>query len=161
MQEHRDKAFKFTEFSRKQKLSQVNRKHRVVDMQFQPGDFVLLSRAGTKSIRKKTKLEWGGPFQVTEVHSNNVYTIQEMTTDKEMKVHASRLWFYESDGYVPKDSMKLIFDTQWKTLDVEELKELKLEDNQILILTSWLGLEEIEDSWEPLESLSSPIPNTV
>jgi len=161
MQQHRERAFKFTEFSRKAKLSQVNRKFKVVDMQFQEGDFVLLSRAGTKFIRQKTKLEWGGPFQIVEIHSNNVYTIQEMTSDKQMKVHASRLWFYENDGYIPKDSMKLIFDTQWKTLDVEELKDLKIEHNQIVLLTSWLGLEEVEDSWEPLESLYDTIPNTV
>ena len=57
--------------------------------------------------------------------------------------------------------MKLIFDTQWKTLEIEEIKDLRIEDNQLQLLVAWVGLEDFEDSWEPLDSTYASVPNTV
>ena len=161
LKEYRERAFKFTELARTLKLKSRNAKYNAIDVQFQVGDFVLLSRYGTKAIRKKTKLEWGGPFQIKEIHSSNVYTIQELTSEKTMKVHASRLWFYEPSGFVPTKAMKLLFDTQWKTLEVDHILELRIKSNQFLLHISWIGLEEIENSWEPLHVIYQTIPNTV
>jgi len=48
------------------------------------------------------------------------------------------------------------YDTD--TWEIEELKSVKFEEGEFFILTAWKGFNEIEDSWEPIESLYQQVP---
>ena len=90
MRKKREQVYQFV-LGQRLNRSQTNRVH---TLQYQPGKYVLVSKANTKKEREKTKLIWTGPYIVKEIISNNVYKVESLL-GKEKVHHASYLWFYE------------------------------------------------------------------
>eukprot|EP00924_Labyrinthula_sp_SR-Ha-C_P009054 snap_masked-scaffold_2-processed-gene-11.4-mRNA-1 protein AED:0.14 eAED:0.14 QI:0/-1/0/1/-1/1/1/0/1364 len=81
-------------------------------LQYQVGEWCLISTAKTPRETNKIKLEWSGPVLIQEVLSNNVYRVR-LLNGMTLTVHASRLYFYEPSGYVPDDALRKIFVNNW------------------------------------------------
>ncbi|ETO99797.1 hypothetical protein F441_22779, partial [Phytophthora nicotianae CJ01A1] len=102
---------------------------------FSVGDFVLRSRVDQK-YQDKLLVTWIGPYQIVRA---DYYADKSYQVTEEVREHVA------SQGIV---------------LAVDELKEHRWcpTKNGYDILVSWKGLEPIEDSWEPLQSLWKDIP---
>ena len=87
-------------------------------LQYQPSEYLLVSKAKTKKVREMTKPLWTGPYIVKEIISNNVYKVESLL-GKEKVYQASYLWFYESSGYGPDEGMKHVFLQDEGELEVE------------------------------------------
>ncbi|ETO62785.1 hypothetical protein F444_19374 [Phytophthora nicotianae P1976] len=125
---------------------------------FSIGDFVLRSRVDQK-YQDKLLVTWIGPYQIVraDVHS---FVIRHLITGVETDVHASRLKYYADKSYQVTEEVREHVASQGIVLAVDELKEHRWcpTKNGYDILVSWKGLEPIEDSWEPLQSLWKDIP---
>ena len=134
--------------------------HRIKTMQYQEGDFVMLSKANTKREREKVKPVWYGPFQVTEVISNNVYRVESLL-GQEKVCHASFMWFYEPKGYEPTEEVRNIFLQDGGELEIEKIEKWKIIQGEAKFLVKWLGFEDGQNTWETLDHLLEQVPELV
>ncbi|KAK1943264.1 hypothetical protein P3T76_004660 [Phytophthora citrophthora] len=120
---------------------------------FSLGDFVLRSRVDQKHQDKLLV------YQIVraDVHS---FVVRHLITGAETDVHASRLKYYADKSYQVTEEVLEHVASQGIVLAVDELKEHRwcTAKKGCEILVSWRGLEPIEDSWEPLQSLGKDIP---
>ena len=72
MRKKREQVYQFV-LGQRLNRRQANRVH---TLQYQPGEYVLVSKANTKKEREKTKPMWTGPYIVKEIISNNVYRVE-------------------------------------------------------------------------------------
>ena len=79
---------------RRSQKKQAERKH-VEDIQFEIGDWVLVSRATRK--QHKLQLQWIGPYQIVDIRNRFVYRVRSIINDQELDVHAARIQLF-SDG---------------------------------------------------------------
>ncbi|ETN08089.1 hypothetical protein PPTG_11957 [Phytophthora nicotianae INRA-310] len=125
---------------------------------FSVGDFVLRSRVDQKH-QDKLLVTWIGPYQIVkaDVHS---FVVRHLATGAESDVHASRLKYYADKDFEVTEEVIEHVASQGIVLAVAELKENRWcavkRDYELLVL--WKGLDPIEDSWEPLQSLWKEIP---
>ena len=107
----RDKVYRFVLTNRVTQRQQ-NRLH---TLQYQEGDYVMVSNANTKRERNKTKPKWTGPYEVVRVVSNNVYEVESLLGKRKV-LHASFMWFYVPEGYLPTEAMRNTFrgSSKWK-----------------------------------------------
>ena len=145
------KKYEYIELTRSKARSRANRTRKYV-LQFEPGDWVLVSTVGTLRDLDKTRLKWSGPQLVTRVISMDVYEVQNLNGHK-MIVHASRLWYYDNSSFRPTPEMTSVFNHDFSKYMVKQFHNHKEQDSETWLLTEWLGFERIHDSWEPLSNL--------
>jgi hypothetical protein len=125
---------------------------------FSVGDYVLRSRVDEKH-KDKLLVSWIGPYVVVRADKNS-FRVKSLTNGKELSVHASRLKFYADNELNVTDELIQHVSSQGTVLDVDELKghawNARTRDYDLQV--AWVGLEEIEDSWEPLKALMKDIP---
>jgi hypothetical protein len=68
-----NRTYDYVSYLRDQKRLSANKTREPYFLQFQQGDWVLISRYNTPRERDKIKLVWNGPFQIIEILSTNVY----------------------------------------------------------------------------------------
>jgi hypothetical protein len=144
---------------RDQARKQRSKKYGVEMAQFEVGDYALYMNVWATK-RDKLSVTWCGPAIISGVVSDWIFKVTNMVTGDEREVHASRLRFfdaslvdmstdmkahvaYNSEGHIIEDFWQVVKDPQ--TLEWE-------------VLVSWRGLERIEDSWEPVESIIQDVP---
>eukprot|EP00924_Labyrinthula_sp_SR-Ha-C_P014563 augustus_masked-scaffold_34-processed-gene-1.7-mRNA-1 protein AED:1.00 eAED:1.00 QI:0/0/0/0/1/1/12/0/2109 len=124
LEEYEKKVAKYVEF---QKMLNNRRKKTAVDpalLQYNVGDWCLLSSKGTLKDRDKLAHEWSGPVQIMETVSKNVYKIKA-SDGKAMEVHGSGLYFYEPSGFVPSEALRNVHVGNFKHLEVAEFGDVK------------------------------------
>ncbi|GAB9472090.1 hypothetical protein Gpo141_00009281 [Globisporangium polare] len=79
---------------------------------------------------------------------------------KELNVHPSRLKFYADESLNVTEELLEQVTAQDRVMSVEGVIQHK--DNVEIcayeVLVRWKGLEEIEDSWEPLSTIAEEVP---
>ncbi|POM66562.1 Hypothetical protein PHPALM_17559 [Phytophthora palmivora] len=122
------------------------------DRFFIVGDFVLWSRIDQRLPNHKLLGQWVGPFKVIEVYLT--------LTGRVYDVHGSRLKFYADAALNTTEEIMELVSSQCMLLGVDKFIEHRY--NQELgrweLLVSWLGLQAIENSWEPLSTLLQDVP---
>ena len=154
-----EKNYEYIDLTRS-RLRQHHNKSRAYTLQFSPGEWVLVSYHNTAHDKDKTRLKWVGPQLVTEVHSPDVYTVQNLL-GKESKIHASRMWFYEGPDYCPDESMKHVFTRDYMELILNKILDHRLVGGKSELLIDWLGLEASDQSWEPALSIAETHSETI
>ncbi|OWY95267.1 hypothetical protein PHMEG_00034773 [Phytophthora megakarya] len=93
----------------------------------------------------------------------NKLMVTHLVTGNEQDVHASRLIFYADGDLEMTDELLEHVSAQGIILKVEKLikHRLNMQSKVFELLISWCGLESIEDSWEPLQSLAEDIPTLI
>ncbi|KAE9276605.1 hypothetical protein PR003_g29016 [Phytophthora rubi] len=141
----------------KQRLLNKKRQRGENLVNFAVGDYVLRSRIDEKK-GSKLLVTWVGPYRVVRADPYS-FCIQHLVTGAEMDVHASRLKFYADDSLEVNEELLEHISAQGIILAVEKLKAHRwnpdIDDYEILV--QWKGLEEIEDSYEPLTSLAKDV----
>eukprot|EP00924_Labyrinthula_sp_SR-Ha-C_P013280 snap_masked-scaffold_45-processed-gene-1.26-mRNA-1 protein AED:0.46 eAED:0.46 QI:0/-1/0/1/-1/1/1/0/744 len=122
-------------------------------LQFSAGDYVLMSKEGRKSSQDKMRLNWTGPFQVTEVVSSNVYRVESLT-GKSYLAHTSRLGFYSNRKPANYFKLRGFFQQNFETLEVDKILDIALKTFRKIpeyhVKIHWLGFEEEKASWHLL-----------
>ncbi|OWY94441.1 hypothetical protein PHMEG_00035828 [Phytophthora megakarya] len=129
---------------------------------FDVGDFVLWSRVDQRLPTNKLLGQWVGPFKVIEAKQHS-FLIKHLITGREYDVHASRLRFYCDEDLNQSAELLELVSSQGIMLGVEAIRDHRY--NRVLsrweLLVSWVGLQAIEDSWEPLVTLLQDVPTKV
>ena len=96
---------------------------------------------------------WQGPFRVVDIIGNNIYEIADVFGNKNT-VHASRLWFYNTAEYYPKEYAEKLFWQHWVGLDIREITDVGQDDNgNLFVKVSFLGFPDDEPTECTLEQV--------
>eukprot|EP00924_Labyrinthula_sp_SR-Ha-C_P015661 snap_masked-scaffold_4-processed-gene-6.9-mRNA-1 protein AED:0.43 eAED:0.43 QI:0/0/0/0.5/1/1/2/0/567 len=71
------------------------------------------------------------------------------------------MWFYEPGGYSPKPEVLDHFKRDQGALAVEAIEDARLTPNGLQVLVKWLGFQENDSSWEPVEIIHEDVPDVL
>ncbi|GMF31526.1 unnamed protein product [Phytophthora fragariaefolia] len=141
----------------KQRLLNKKRERGENLVNFTVGDYVLRSRVDAKH-GNKLQVTWIGPYRVVRADAHS-FRVQHLVAGDELGVHASRLKMYADSSLNVTDELLEHVSAQGILLAVDELLEHRwnndIHDYEIRV--SWKGLQQIEDSYEPLRSVAKEI----
>ena len=129
---------------------------------FEVGDFVLIAKREFRG-GEKLSLRWRGPYRVVSTLSEHLYDVEDLLTKAVSSIHSSRLRFYHDASLEVSADLHEHLSHQNQGYEVRALQQLAFnaEDKIFLVLVSWKGFEEADDTWEPLLSLHEDIPQEV
>jgi transposase InsO family protein len=127
---------------------------------FSVGDYVLWPRIDSRLSVNKLLARWVGPFVAVETRPHS-FVIRHLVTKAQYEVHGSRLKFYSDASLDVNEELLAHVGNQWMVLVVERLKGHRKERDGWQLLVSWQGLQDEEDSWEPLRAMNEDIPARV
>jgi transposase InsO family protein len=142
-----------------QALRYRNRYHHEQPVNFSVGDYVLRSRVDEKLYCNKLLVTWVGPYRVVS-SAEYYFTVEHLVTGKCLKVHPSRLKLYADNALNVTTELLEHVASQGTMLAVEALSghRFNTEMKAYEIQVKWQGLEDIEDSWEPLATIKEDVP---
>ena len=122
-------------------------------IQFRPGDWVLYSTISRPNRINKLQPVWVGPYRVIDVPGKNVYLIQDVF-GKQYTVHASRLWFYNTEHYVPREYVQKIYRQHWTGLELDHIHSVGQDNNgNIEVKVIWYGFPDEDPEALPLQNV--------
>ncbi|KAG3090539.1 hypothetical protein PI125_g17673 [Phytophthora idaei] len=136
--------------------------HKGISINFNVGDFVLWSRIDQRPPHHKLLGQWVGPFKVVTALPHT-FEIEHLVTGRKYEVHPSRLNFYaDAELHTNAELLELV-SSQGMVLGVDRVVDHRFNQdfNRWELLVSWLGLQAIENSWEPLAILLQDVPAKV
>ncbi|POM76542.1 Hypothetical protein PHPALM_6209 [Phytophthora palmivora] len=141
----------------KQRLLNKKRERGENLVNFTVGDFVLRSRVDEKH-GNKLQVAWTCPYLVIRGDAHS-FRIQQLVTSDELDVHASRLKMYADSSLDVTDELLEHVSSQGIVLAINKLNEHQWNDDikDYEIRVSWKGHHQIEDSYEPFQSLAKEI----
>ncbi|POM77632.1 Chromodomain containing hypothetical protein [Phytophthora palmivora] len=144
---------------KKQDRRYRDRPHFKQDVNFSVGDYVLRSRVDEKLHANKLRIMWVGPYRVI-ASTDYYFTVEHLVNGSTMDVHPSRLKFYADNSLDVSDELLDHIASQGTLLAVEAIVEHRLNSDMKAheVKVKWLGLETIEDSWEPLKTIGEDVP---
>eukprot|EP00924_Labyrinthula_sp_SR-Ha-C_P007286 maker-scaffold_8-snap-gene-14.16-mRNA-1 protein AED:0.72 eAED:0.73 QI:0/0/0/0.5/1/1/2/0/1054 len=162
LDDYEGKIAKYVEF---QKVLNNRRKRTAVDpalLQYNEGDWCLVSSKGTPRERDKLALEWSGPAQIVEVVSKNVYKVKTLD-GKTTEVHGSRLYFYEPSGFVPAEALRKIYVGNFKHLEVAGFGDVRYDPRltEYVVEVKWRGFRDEDNTWEPIQTMYGDVRNVL
>jgi len=141
------------------KQTMLNKKKERGDalVNFSVGDYVLRSRVDEKHMNKLL-VTWVGPYVVTEAYPRS-FKVKHLVSGQEIEVHSSRLKFFADSSLEVTEQLLEHISSQGIILDVNAIRAHRWspvrKDDEVLI--NWRGLEPIEDSWEPFDSIAKDV----
>ncbi|KAE9351508.1 hypothetical protein PR003_g4855 [Phytophthora rubi] len=128
---------------------------------FSVGDFVLVAMV-TQHANKLT-IDWQGPNRIVRAISDWVFEVESLNPPQGTTTHhVSRLRFYaEASRGVTEDLLQYALHSQGGHL-VEAFRGVRFNEaaRRWEVEVKWLGIEAIENTWEPLFSAASGRPST-
>ena len=119
---------------------------------FDVGDFVLIARVKKPGKDRKLMAVWHGPYRITKVISDHLYVVQNLLTGGCMKSHSARMQFYKDSSLRITEELKNTMHYQG-TFGVECIDGLKKVKDGYEVHVKWEGFEDVEKTWEPLETI--------
>ncbi|KAH9092351.1 hypothetical protein LEN26_018494 [Aphanomyces euteiches] len=139
-----------------------NKKHQIQDIRLSVGDYVLVGKV-TQSFAAKLQVQWLGPRRIVDTLSDWIYHVEDLRDKTRTIHHASRLkLFAAADLNVTQDLLDHIAYVEGGHL-VERFIDCRFDrpKKSWVILVQWFGLDELENSWEPVENLLEDVPAQV
>ena len=155
-----EKVFNIKDRLREQRNRSFKNRLKLEDIQYGPGEFVLMSVSGVMKGRNKLKLTWIGPYVIKETQGHNLYILSD-PFGKEIEAHASRLRFYNGKDMEFSEYVKHQYLLNRGKFYLKKVNDIRFFNGKYECLCSWYGLEEFEDSWEDLEETFSTAPDPV
>ena len=142
----------------KQQAANRKRAYKGNTANFEVGDYVLRSRVDDK-VSNKLWCTWTGPHRIIRADEHS-FRIQHLVTEDEVDVHPSRLKYYADDQLNVTQELIEHVSAQGTLLTVQELKQhhWNADIGDYPVLVALKGLQEIDDSLEPLKDLAKSIP---
>jgi hypothetical protein len=148
------------EKKRKKRQSNLKSQRSVTDVNFDVGDYVLVS-TGLRTPAGKLSPTWSGPFVVVKVISDWIFKVRHLLTTMEQDVHSRRIRFYEDSSLGITEDIKDFIQDSTQSYEIEGLSELRNSDDGLEVLVSWRGFEPHERTWENLDQISAAAPKMV
>ena len=160
LEEEREKTYRYVKEQHDQDNQRTASRYH---LQFQEGDWVLLSKAVTIRGERKDKPTWVGPYQVVEARAHNIYRIARVDGGRTYIVHSSFLWFYEPNGFTPPPELVEVFLQDYGELEVEKILDCRYTGGveTCKLLVHWSGFPDSSDSWEPFLHIIKYVPDVV
>ena len=155
-----EKVFDIKDRIREQQNRSMKTRFKIEEVQFAPGDFVLMSVAGVLKGRNKLKLNWIGPYIVKKVEGHTLYLLTD-PLGKDVEAHSSRIRFYDGESLEFSEVVKHQFVLNRGKFYLKEVTKVRFRNRKYEIKCKWHGLEEYEDSWEDLESIFETAPDPI
>ena len=111
----------------------------------------------------KLTIQWLGPRRIIEALSDWVYLVEDLRDRRRTIHHISRLkLFATADLLVTQDLLDHVAYVEGGHI-VEALIDCKYnrQAKEWNILVKWMGIDEIENTWEPLSTLLEDVPAIV
>eukprot|EP00644_Phytophthora_capsici_P010649 jgi/Phyca11/104084/e_gw1.9.846.1 len=136
--------------------------HKGTLVNFDVGDFVLWSRIDQRLPHHKLLAQWVGPFKVVAA-GPYTFEIEHLVTGRKYEVHPSRLKFYADAELNTTTELLELVSSQGMLLGVDRFIDHRFNQafNRWELLVSWLGLQAVENSWEPLDILLQDVTTKV
>ena len=149
--------------------SETSKKQRTVKQQkklrktpnFGVGDYVLVGvPEPAKMTGRKLFLKWRGPYRITETANNYVFEAENIVDHSKRWVHGDRIRLYSDEKLEVTEEIKKQFSHDNECYQVEKFHACKVnpQNGQLEVLVQWRGLEEDDNSWEPLKNLFEDVP---
>ncbi|GMF41238.1 unnamed protein product [Phytophthora lilii] len=107
-------------------------------------------------------VRWVGPFRVVEARQH-AFVVEHLITKGKIEVHGSRLKFYSDASLEVTAELKEHVASQGIVLGVWAIvghrKHPVTDEWEVQV--AWVGLEDIENSWEPLRTIYADVPARV
>lgn len=123
---------------------------------FREGDYVLVAREHFHE-GEKLCLRWRGPRRVTSCLNDYSFQVEDLRNGELQEVHGTRLKFY-TDESLDADAILSHVLASETGMPVSRLLRLIEQDNQLFVLVRWKGLENSEDTLEPLLRVYEDVP---
>ena len=147
---------------RKAERDRRNKKTGVRQVYLTKGDYVLVGRVGNTKPGK-LQITWLGPRRIVEVLSDWVFVVEDLRDGSRSTHHASRMKHYAAAAAdVTQDLLDHVAYVEGGHL-VEELRDCRFNrtTKRWDILVKWMGLDELETSWEPASDIAEDVPALV
>lgn len=138
-----------------------NAKTNVQEVNFEIGEYVLVSKLRSNS-KKKLGVQWQGPYQVVGTVNSFVSIVRNLITHKDLEVHNSRLKFYsDADFMVTEQLLKTVENNAPHYETITKMLKLRFNDskNRYEVQCKWRGFAHEEPGWEPLQILFEDVPD--
>lgn len=129
---------------------------------FSEGDYVLWSRVKSCIHGRNLMVRWIGPYQIVTARPYS-FMIKHLITGMDHEVHALRLKFYMDSSLEVTSEITEHVTAQGIVLAVCDIvgRRLNTTTNEWELLVAWVGLQDIENSWEPFAVILQDIPARV
>ena len=147
---------------RDKERSRKNKAQLRKELRLAVGDYVLVGRVH-QTFAPKLQVQWMGPRRIVEAVSDWVFVTEDLRCVTRTTQHASRLkMFAASDLMVTQNLIDHISYVEGGYL-VEALVDCKFDraTKQWFVLVKWVGIDELENSWEPLIVMLEDVPKLV
>ena len=107
----------------------------------------------------KLKAKWTGPFQIIDVLTPFTFKVQSIHEENPVvkTVHCQRMRFYAKDIEISEELLNFVSQEK-EAYQVSHFKGLRSNGSSYDVHVHWLGFEDNEDSWEPVEKLYEDVP---
>eukprot|EP00924_Labyrinthula_sp_SR-Ha-C_P015340 snap_masked-scaffold_87-processed-gene-0.0-mRNA-1 protein AED:0.48 eAED:0.48 QI:0/-1/0/1/-1/1/1/0/1690 len=162
IENRRTKIFPIIVEDRRRKREYVNRKFKSSQVQFAPGDFVLMSNIGTQRAQGKLHLRWLGPYIVTDILGTTTYRVKSID-GKNYVAHAQRISLYEAQptDFRISDQVKAAFYYNQGVYEVHKLLDIRKSLGGFEALVWWKGFPRKDANWQDLQLLFEDVPRVV
>ena len=123
---------------------------------FENGDYVLVARSDFHA-GEKLCLRWRGPRRVKKALSNYVYQVEDLRNGQLDDVHASRLKLFRDSEIDEVAIMSHVLQSETGML-VSRLMALEEHSDSLFVRIRWKGLENTEDTLEPIARVHEDVP---
>ena len=154
------KVYKLIEKERQRNREKVNRKIKAGNIQYQPGEYVLVSSKGVTRRKNKLKLNWTGPWVIVGIPGDNVYDVRDPLGNQK-SVHAARVRYYDGKNFKMSEEVKKVYTFNRGVFEVDKIIGLRANGHDYEMLVFWKGFEISDSTWENVKDLYTDIPTRV
>ena len=138
----------------------ANKRITGADLQYEVGEYVLVSRRDQELFPDKLRLIWNGPYLITEITGKYLYKVLS-PVDDEKEVHARRLKFYDGKTYEMSEVELAVYLHDAGSQEIEGFAGLRLKDGEYQLLCKWRGMEVGDNTWQEAAYLYRVVPDMV
>ena len=144
---------------RDKRRDRINGKRHLQPPRFEIGDYVLVAKVNTKHI-SKLAVRWEGPARIVGTLNDWTLEVEDLRDGSIATRHASRLrWYHDASLNVTAELLDDVAHAAGGHLVKSILAVTQDRDTKKWkVHIRWHGLEDVEASWEPLETMWEDIP---
>lgn len=131
---------------------------------FAVGDFVFVARVQKRGHVSKLMSTWTGPWRVIDTSKPHIYQVLNSIDGSVTTSHAARLKFYHDTSLGVTAEVKEAFQHLYNqgVFQLDRICEIhRVSGGASEVYVAWLGFDESERFWEPVQSIFADVPSFV
>ena len=106
-------------------------------------------------------MKWSGPFEVVKKDSDFKRTVKNIVDGTEKTLHTALLKDWTNVLNEDISTLREQAGYSAEGFEIEKVEQHNKKQGQIWVLVKWLGFDEAENSWEPLQTIYAANPEAV